>query len=122
MTEPRQNTPKMPWLVRLYITQCAIGFFVAALFVGMLFYANVANLWHLVTHTSAGPLAALLLWVFNGIVFSGVQFGIALMRAADTPERPNRSGGAPAALWPAPHAEAPIPVTDAGPSKQQRER
>lgn len=70
----------MPDLIRLYIRQCIIGFAVSALFVGMLFYFNVANLWYLVTHTSEGWLAALLLVIFNGIVFSGVQFGIAIMR------------------------------------------
>lgn len=74
----------MPRLVRLYITQSIIGFAIAAAFVGLLLFANVANLWHLVTHTQAGPLAVVLLWVFNGIVFSGVQFGIAVMRMDDT--------------------------------------
>jgi predicted branched-subunit amino acid permease len=81
----------MPKLVRLYIRQTAIGFVISAAFVAMLLGANVANLWHLVTHTSAGPLAVFLLWLFNGIVFSGVQFGIAVMRMAE-PE-PRRPGG-----------------------------
>ena len=35
------------------------------------------------THDPAGWLAAFLLVMFNGIVFSGVQFGIAIMRMAD---------------------------------------
>jgi hypothetical protein len=83
-------------------------------FVGLLLGLNVANLWHLVTHTSAGPLAVVLLWLFNGIVFSGVQFGISVMRMAE-PERPGggsrlrpapRPGGARAA------APVAIPVED----------
>lgn len=69
----------MPKLVQLYIRQSAIGFAVAAAFVGVLLYFNVANLWYLVTHTADGPLALGLLWFFNGIVFSAVQFGIAVM-------------------------------------------
>lgn len=73
----------MPDLIRLYIRQCVIGFAASAVFVAMLFYFNIANLWHLVTHTSEGWLAALLLFIFNGIVFSGVQFGIAIMRMSD---------------------------------------
>jgi hypothetical protein len=73
----------MPALVRLYIRQTLVGFVVSAVFVGLLFWFNVANLWHLVTHTSEGWLAAFLLFMFNGIVFSGVQFGIAIMRMAE---------------------------------------
>lgn len=90
----------LPKLVRLYIVQSAIGFAVAAAFVALLLGLNVANLWHLVTHTSAGPLAVFLLWLFNGIVFSGVQFGITVMRMGE-PERP--SGGS--RLRPAPEAQ-----------------
>lgn len=69
----------MPKLVRLYIRHTLIGFALSGLFVGMLLYFNVANLWHLVTHSSSGLLAIFLLVMFNGIVFSGVQFGIAIM-------------------------------------------
>lgn len=86
----------MPKLVRLYIQQTLIGFGVAAVFVGLLFWFNVANLWHLVTHSDVGLLAAFLLFMFNGIVFSGVQFGIAIMRMAEpdeTPRGPKRPAG-----------------------------
>ncbi len=85
----------MPNLIRLYITQVAIGFAVSAAFVAMLLWFNVANLWHLVTHDPAGPLAVLLLWVFNGIVFSGVQFGISVMRMAERDDPPSGGGSAP---------------------------
>jgi hypothetical protein len=100
----------MPKLVRLYITQTLVGFAVAGIFVALLLTLNVANLWHLVTHTSAGPLAVFLLWMFNGIVFSGVQFGISVMRMAE-PEEPggglrDRLG---AAMEAAPKP-APVPV------------
>lgn len=68
----------MPKLVRMYIRHVAIGFALSAVFTSALLYLNVANLWHLITHTQAGPLAAGLLFVFNGIVFAGVQFAIAV--------------------------------------------
>jgi hypothetical protein len=97
----------LPKLVRLYIVQSAIGFLVSAIFVAMLLSLNVANLWHLVTHTSAGPLAVFLLWLFNGIVFSGVQFGISIMRMAE-PETPG--GGTRLKLMPEP-TPAPRPAT-----------
>lgn len=70
----------MPRLVRLYITQVLIGFLLSAIFVSALLYMNIGNLWHLVTHTSGGLIAVIMLWIFNGIVFAGVQFSISIMR------------------------------------------
>lgn len=81
----------MPKLIRLYITQVLIGFGIAAAFVAMLLYFNLANLWHLVTHSSSGLLAVFILWFANGIVFAGVQFAIAIMRMKDDDE--GGSGG-----------------------------
>jgi hypothetical protein len=69
----------MPDLIKMYIRQTAIGFVLSAVFVTLLLYFNVVNLWHLVTHTDVGILAVFLLWLFNGIVFAGVQFGISIM-------------------------------------------
>lgn len=99
----------MPKLVSLYIRQVLIGFALAALFVAGLLWLNVANLWHLVTHSSAGPLAVLLLVMFNGIVFSGVQFGIAIMRMAE-PEDRGQGGGRRMRAQPQPVA---VPVRSA---------
>lgn len=73
----------MPKLVRMYILNVAIGFGVAAAFVAMLLYFNIANLWHLVSHSEQGWLAVLILWFANGIVFAGVQFAIAVMKMKD---------------------------------------
>jgi hypothetical protein len=68
----------MPHLVRLYIRQVAIGFALSAVFVSALLSLNVANLWHLVSHVQGGWIAVVMLWVFNGIVFAGVQFALSL--------------------------------------------
>ncbi len=73
----------MPKLIRMYIINVLIGFAIAAAFVVMLLYFNVANLWHLVTHSDMGWLAVLILWISNGVIFAGVQFGIAVMRMKD---------------------------------------
>ncbi|MDQ2091975.1 hypothetical protein [Marimonas arenosa] len=73
----------MPKLIRMYIINVAIGFAIAAAFVAMLLYFNIANLWHLVSHSDKGWLAVLILWISNGIIFAGVQFGIAVMRMKD---------------------------------------
>lgn len=70
-------------LVRLYIRHTLIGFAIAAGFVALLLWFNVANLWHLISTSDVGPLALFLLFMFHGIVFSGVQFGISIMRMAE---------------------------------------
>lgn len=82
----------MPHLVRLYIRQVTIGFFISAAFVALLLYLNVANLWHLVSHVHGGWIAVLMLWVFNGIIFAGVQFALSLPRGHgdDGPKRGTR--------------------------------
>ncbi len=96
----------MPKLIQLYIRQVLTGFAISAAFVGALMYLNVANLWHLVSHTSGGTIAVIMLWVFNGIVFSGVQFAIAIMGMAQKSDddRGGRGKSIPT------HLGAPIPV------------
>lgn len=81
----------MPRLIRLYIQQCLVGFGLSAVFVGALLWADVANLRHLITGSSVGVMAGGLLWLFNGLVFAGVQFGITVMRMAEDDTPP--SGG-----------------------------
>ncbi|TNF23112.1 MAG: hypothetical protein EP318_01885 [Rhodobacteraceae bacterium] len=73
----------LPKLVRHYIKHVLIGFFASAVFVGMLLGFNIGNLWHLISTSPVGLLAVLMLWIFNGIVFAGVQFGISIMRMGD---------------------------------------
>jgi hypothetical protein len=70
----------MPKLINLYIRNVVFGFALSGIFVGALMYFNVANLWHLVNSSSMGWVAGAMLFVFNGIVFAGVQFAIAIMR------------------------------------------
>lgn len=78
----------MPRLVRLYIKQVLIGFGLSAVFVSALLYTNVGNLWHLISTSDIGWIAVTMLFMFNGIVFAGVQFAIAVMRMEhdDTPK------------------------------------
>ena len=78
----------MPKLVSLYIKQVLIGFGLSASFVGLLLYTNVGNLWHLATTSDIGWIAVTMLFMFNGIVFAGVQFAIVIMRMErdDTPK------------------------------------
>jgi hypothetical protein len=83
----------MPQIVRFYIRHVIVGFALAGLFTAGLLWLDVAGLWHLVTHTDAGPLAAFLLFFFNGIVFAGAQTGIALMLMAEDDPGPGPGEG-----------------------------
>ena len=76
----------MPRIARFYVRHVLIGYLLSAAFTALLLWLDVAGLWHLVTHVEGGWLAVLMLWLFNGIVFSGVQFGIAIMGLADRGE------------------------------------
>ncbi|SLN52225.1 hypothetical protein PEL8287_02744 [Roseovarius litorisediminis] len=83
----------MPKLIRLYITNVLIGFGIAGVFVGMLLYFNIGNLWHLISTSDKGWLALVILWVANGIVFAGVQFAIAVMKMKDDDDDDGPGGG-----------------------------
>jgi hypothetical protein len=87
----------MPRLVRLYIRQVLIGFALSGLFVFALLYTNVGNLWHLISGSDMGWVALIMLLMFNGIVFSGVQFAIAIMRMEERDEGPRGGKRAPVA-------------------------
>lgn len=106
----------MPRLVRLYIRQVLIGFGLSAAFVAMLLTANVANLWHLVQNSADGPLAVFMLFMFNGIVFSGVQFGIAIMRL----QGDDTTGSGPKDPVAIEHAVVPVRVDTPDPRSRRR--
>ena len=106
----------MPKLIRLYILQVFAGFGLSAMFVGMLLYLNVGNLWHLVTHTSGGLIAVVMLFMFNGVVFAGVQFSITIMRMADN-DTP--TGGKRDDLPVMQPSLIPIPVAAKAPTKRE---
>lgn len=99
----------MPKLIRLYIVNVAIGFAIALAFVVMLVWADIGHLRHLVLETEMGWLAFGMMWVFNGIVFAGVQFAIAIMRLADDDETPK--GGKRQRVTNPTQILAPVPVT-----------
>lgn len=79
----------MPKLIRLYITNVAIGFCIAALFVALLLWFDIAHLRHLIATSDKGGLALAVLWFCNGIVFAGAQFAIAVMRLKDDDDDPH---------------------------------
>ncbi len=66
----------MPQLVRLYIQSVAVGFAISAVFAAALIGFDVMGVGHLILSSNVGWIAALMLVMFNGIIFAGVQFGI----------------------------------------------
>ena len=82
VTMPTRRPP-LPRIVRLYITSCLTGFALAGVFTGLVLWFNVANITHLVMQVEGGWLAALVFFMLNGIVFAGVQSGIAIMAMAE---------------------------------------
>ena len=77
----------------MYIRHSLIGFAISAVFVAMLLYFNVMNLWTLISHDQSAVLAVFILWFFNGAVFASVQFAYAIMMMAEKPEKPGGGGG-----------------------------
>ncbi|MCF6445150.1 hypothetical protein [Nereida sp. MMG025] len=76
----------MPQLIRVYIQQCLIGFGISAVFVALLLAFDVKGLWTLISNSPDGVLAVIMLFMMNGIVFAGVQFGIHIMLMAGKDE------------------------------------
>ena len=78
----------MPPLIRLYIQSVAIGFAISACFAGLLVWLDVMGIGRLILTSSQGWIAALMLFVFNGIIFAGVQFGLRVMLMAGRDDGP----------------------------------
>ncbi len=78
----------MPALIRLYIQSVLIGFALSAAFATVLIWLDVMGIGHLILTSPQGWIAALMLFVFNGIIFAGVQFGLRVMMMAEVDEGP----------------------------------
>lgn len=98
----------MPKLIALYIRSVAIGFGLSVAFLALMLWQDVANLRHLIFGSDMGLVAAAMVIVFNGIIFAGVQFGIAVMKLADKDDGPR--GGLRDLILPEINSQIPIPV------------
>ena len=105
----------MPKLVKLYIRQVLIGFGLSGIFVGLLLWMNVANLWHLVSTSNIGWIAVAMLFMGNGIIFAGVQFAITIMTMSSDDE-PKGGKRIPVAT----NIPARIEATEAVPTERRR--
>jgi hypothetical protein len=100
----------MPKLIKLYIISVAFGFGLSAIFLALLVWQDVAGLRHLLFQSDLGWVAALMMWMMNGVVFAGVQFGIAVMRLAEDPDEPKGGRRTPVGSTLATLQKAVIPV------------
>lgn len=66
----------MPKLIRLYIDSILVGFALAIGFMALLVVLNVAHLRHLILGVPDGYMAALMVVIFFGGLFSSVQFAV----------------------------------------------
>jgi hypothetical protein len=82
----------MPDHIKFILRHAFIGFLLSLTFVGGLLYLNVANLWHLVTHTAEGPIATVMLVVFCTITFGSAQIGYKIMTMGDDDDDEPRGG------------------------------
>lgn len=82
----------MPDLIKLYIRSALWGLVLAAIFVGMLLWFNVMNLWSLISGSDMGFVALLALWMGNAVVFGAVQFAWAIMEMAEDDDDEPRGG------------------------------
>lgn len=100
----------MPKLVRLYIQSVALGLAIAAGFTGALLWLDVAGLGHLILGSNIGWIAVAMLVLFNGIVFSAVQFAFRVMGLAETGGPPPGGRGARASVSASMPVSAPVKV------------
>jgi hypothetical protein len=85
-------------VLRFFALQIAIGFGIAALFVVALLLADPGGIGALLRAPTAGPLPAMLLWLFTGLTFGSVQFATALALVAEEGRDGDR-GSLSAAPW-----------------------
>lgn len=100
----------MPDHIKLILRHAAFGFVLSAAFIALLMYFNVANLWHLGTHTSEGPIALAMMFVFCGITFGSAQVGYKIMMM--TNEDDGGQGGKRDGVMLRSPVAIPIPVED----------
>ena len=83
----------MPKLVVFLMRHAAVGFLLAALFVGLLLLNDVGSLATMAARDGAGVLAIGVLTFFVGLTFSSAQMGFAVMLANDSDDDDNAPRG-----------------------------
>jgi len=83
LSDPFQRYPRvlarLPRIMRLFILNGFLGFVIAGVFTALILHYNIANIGYLVARVEGGWLACAVFFVFNGVVFGGVQTAIVVM-------------------------------------------
>ena len=100
-TEPQSFPPlawlrRQPRLIRLYMLNSALGFLISGLLTAFILWTNTLNIGTLVSTVDGGWLAVTDFFVLNGLVFDGVQSGVAVMLMTDPDNGDGSHGGLPA--------------------------
>ena len=82
----------MPALVRLYLRSILWGILLGTAFTALVILIDIAGLRRLMLETTKGYLAIALMVGFSALLFSAVQFGIAVMRMAENPHQTKPPG------------------------------
>jgi hypothetical protein len=85
-----RNTPK---LVRFLLCHAAVGFGLAAVFVGGFLLADPHGAGGVLLGAAGHWWPAVVLWFFVGLTFGSVQIGAATMLLGEPKDRPRRGGG-----------------------------
>ena len=107
----------MPELVRLYIRNVFVGLGLSVVFVGLLLWLNVANLWHLISRPRTSAISHLVML----IMFNGIVFWRCAVRHCDDADGRRRRQGADAASALRPACASPVPVPWPNPAVNQAE-
>jgi MFS family permease len=101
MPNPIMVWRRLPKLVRFLVCHAAVGFALAAIFVGAILLLDPQDAGTLLMTAAGHWWPAVVLWFFTGLTFGAVQIGAATMLLEHAePHRPHRAGGAPAGLVP----------------------
>jgi hypothetical protein len=117
------ETIVMSDLFKLFLRSVAIGLCLAAIFVAMILWFDIAGLQSLMLGGAAGLYGLAALWVLNGIVFGAVQFAIAVMGLSDDEgDDDDKRGGHPIGRIQEQMIAIPVPVDSASkrPSSKRR--
>jgi hypothetical protein len=74
--------------LRVLFLNLGVGLGIAALAVAALLLADTGGARGLLLHAAGHPWPAALLWLFLGLTFGAVQFGVALQLGAEAPPQP----------------------------------
>jgi hypothetical protein len=88
----------MPRILRAVIANMLAGFGIAALALAGLLLADPGGAAGLLLRAAGHWWPAALLWLFLGLTFGAVQFGVAVQLGSDAPQPPRRGRPGPTRL------------------------